>query len=261
MRVRRRDLEAVLLPSEQVEQDGWWWGTVTSVSPLRVRRDGEDDPLPITPDAMTDGLQVDDRVRCHRSGSALVIQGRSTRAGLVPAHTHPWADIGDGAPLPVGLGGTAATTSAGARDALGAASAGDLTALTERVGALETPARGAGFRSGSGTFASGSMTSILAVTVPVGPTGTYRVTVTFVFAQSVAGTVYLRCRSSDGANTLVPDVPMRLTAGNLDGTYTVTRHWSRTTTAATNFTLYLQASAGTGSAPAGSALDFEWIGA
>lgn len=258
--IRPQDLEAALLPGELAPGDGWWWGTVDSLAPLRVRRDGEDDPLPITPDAMTDGLQVDDRVRCHRSGSALVIQGRSTRAGLVPEHTHPWADIGGGAPLPLGAGGTAATTAQGARDELGAASAADLGQVAGRVTALEQPLRGAGFRTGSGSFASGSMVAILAVGVPAGPVGAYRVAMTFVYAMSVAGTMTLRGRSSNGSNALVPDIPMRLTAGNLDATYTVTRHWSRTTTAVTDFTLYLQASAGSGIAPVGSAVNFEWIG-
>lgn len=260
MTVRRDDL-MVLLPGEAGPGDGWWWGTVTGTAPLRVRRDGEDAALPITPATLTEGLQVGDRVRCHRSGASLLVVGRSSRAGSVPAHGHGWGELGGGVALPVAQGGTGGTTPAAALAALGAASAADLSALGGRVGALEASPRGDGFRSGGGTFPSGSMTSILAVGVPVGPVGGYRVTITFVFAMSVAGTMYLRCRSSNGSNTLVPDLQMRLTAGNLDGTYTVTRHWSRTTTAATNFTLYLQASTGTGSAPAGSALDFEWMGA
>lgn len=55
----------------------WWWATVTSAAPLRIRRDGEVAALPVTPDTLKAGLVVGDRVYCHRSGQAVVIIGRS----------------------------------------------------------------------------------------------------------------------------------------------------------------------------------------
>lgn len=58
-------------------EDSWWWATVTGTSPLRIRRDGEATPLPITPDTLKSGLVVSDRVYCKRTGQAVVIIGRS----------------------------------------------------------------------------------------------------------------------------------------------------------------------------------------
>lgn len=40
----------------------WSWATVTQASPLRVKLDGEDDPLDITPDSLVGGLAVGQRV-------------------------------------------------------------------------------------------------------------------------------------------------------------------------------------------------------
>ena len=54
-----------------------WWATVTATGPLRMRRDGDADPLPITPDALVSGLVVGARVWCQRSGRAVVILGRN----------------------------------------------------------------------------------------------------------------------------------------------------------------------------------------
>ena len=50
---------------------------MTAVGPLRIRRDGDADPLPITPDALVSGLVVGARVWCQRSGRAVVILGRN----------------------------------------------------------------------------------------------------------------------------------------------------------------------------------------
>lgn len=55
------------------------WGTVTDVSPLRVRLDADSTELPFTPDSLIDplGLEIADRVRCELSGHRLTIHGRS----------------------------------------------------------------------------------------------------------------------------------------------------------------------------------------
>ena len=57
--------------------DSFWWATVTATGPLRIRRDGDADPLPITPDALVSGLVVGARVWCQRSGRAVIILGRN----------------------------------------------------------------------------------------------------------------------------------------------------------------------------------------
>lgn len=49
--------------------------TVTGVSPLRIQRDGDSEPLPFTPDTMVTGLVVDDRVRVENAGGRLIIHG------------------------------------------------------------------------------------------------------------------------------------------------------------------------------------------
>ena len=63
------------------------WGTVTSVSPLRVQLDGDSSALPFTPDSLIDPLvlAVDDRVRCELSERRIVIHGRSGGDGVTPA--------------------------------------------------------------------------------------------------------------------------------------------------------------------------------
>ena len=53
----------------------WKWGTVTAVSPLRVRLDGDDAPLDLTPDALA-VVAVADRVFCLLTGARLVVLGK-----------------------------------------------------------------------------------------------------------------------------------------------------------------------------------------
>lgn len=51
------------------------WGTITGTSPLRVRLDGDTDPLPFTPDSLIDPLilELGDRVRCEVSGRVVIV--------------------------------------------------------------------------------------------------------------------------------------------------------------------------------------------
>jgi hypothetical protein len=44
------------------DRDRQYWATVTDDSPLRIRLDGEDDPLPFTPDSLVYSLAVGERV-------------------------------------------------------------------------------------------------------------------------------------------------------------------------------------------------------
>ena len=61
------------------------WATVTAVSPLRVRLDGDTTALTFTPDSLIDplSLAVGSRVRCEISERRVVIHG--TAGGLLPA--------------------------------------------------------------------------------------------------------------------------------------------------------------------------------
>lgn len=60
------------------------WGTVTGVSPLRVRLDGDLAALPFTPDSLIDplALAVDDRVRCELANKRPVVLG--VAGGVAP---------------------------------------------------------------------------------------------------------------------------------------------------------------------------------
>lgn len=53
----------------------WKWGTVTATGPLRVRVDGDDAPLDVTPDALA-VVAVGDRVFCLLTGRRLVVLGK-----------------------------------------------------------------------------------------------------------------------------------------------------------------------------------------
>lgn len=53
------------------------WYVVTANSPLRVRRDTEDEAIEITPDTLEAGLQVGDRVRGEMDNRRLIIHGKA----------------------------------------------------------------------------------------------------------------------------------------------------------------------------------------
>lgn len=86
------DLERFLLPgrSESTSDPGnsWRWATVTSVSPLAIRMDGESSPLAAVPQSLVSGLAVGDRVWIQVAGRRVVVHGR---AGGGPDGTwQPW---------------------------------------------------------------------------------------------------------------------------------------------------------------------------
>lgn len=61
------------------------WGRITGVSPLRVKLDGDAEPLPTTPDSLVDpqDLAVGVRVRCELSAHRIIIQGRKGDATVM----------------------------------------------------------------------------------------------------------------------------------------------------------------------------------
>lgn len=62
------------------------WGTVTALSPLRIKLDGDTAALPFTPDSLVDPLTlaVDNRVRCELASNRLVVLGRAGGVVEVP---------------------------------------------------------------------------------------------------------------------------------------------------------------------------------
>ena len=58
----------------------WNWATVTALSPLRIRLDGDPSAIPVTPDSLVDPrtLVVGDRVRVELTdANGLVVQGKA----------------------------------------------------------------------------------------------------------------------------------------------------------------------------------------
>jgi len=56
----------------------WTWATVASTDPLRVRLDGDDAPLLITPENLAGGLREGDRVWTQRYGRRLILHRAPT---------------------------------------------------------------------------------------------------------------------------------------------------------------------------------------
>lgn len=75
------NLEDILLPSGTEATDSWFWAVVHSVNPLRVRKDGETNPISITPLSVGGTYMVGDRVRCHLSRNQLIIIGSAGHGG------------------------------------------------------------------------------------------------------------------------------------------------------------------------------------
>lgn len=73
--MKASDLEA-LIPAPVPEHDVKpRWGTITALSPLRVKLDGDDVQLPVTPAPLVYGLAVNDRVWCVLVGRQVVVAG------------------------------------------------------------------------------------------------------------------------------------------------------------------------------------------
>lgn len=70
----RNHLE-LLLPGPEGNTDRWRWGTVTQAAPLRLRLDGDDVALDLTPDDLTGGAAVGRRVRVLITGRRVEVHG------------------------------------------------------------------------------------------------------------------------------------------------------------------------------------------
>lgn len=73
MRIDDLDILLPVAPAEQTVKPRW--GTITQLSPLRVKLDGDDTALPVTPSTLVRGLVVGSRVWCALVGRQLVIVG------------------------------------------------------------------------------------------------------------------------------------------------------------------------------------------
>lgn len=74
-------------------EESWTWGTVTGLSPLRVRLAHDDLPLNITPDSVVSNLSVGDRVRVHMDRRRVVIIGRAGGAPAPVVEDTGWISI------------------------------------------------------------------------------------------------------------------------------------------------------------------------
>lgn len=78
-----RLFEPVLEELEQekernLRQSFFWWGFVSSLGPLRVRREGESVPLDVRPSSLVADLVVGDRVFVLNHARKLIVLGRAS---------------------------------------------------------------------------------------------------------------------------------------------------------------------------------------
>lgn len=76
-----------LLPAASDGADSWRWATVTSTNPLRIRLDGDSQPLLATPDTLTPVI-VGERVRVQIYHHRATIIGTTTGSAMLLA-AHP----------------------------------------------------------------------------------------------------------------------------------------------------------------------------
>jgi len=71
------------------------WATVTGISPLRIKLDGDTTAIPTTPDSLINPatLAVDDRVRTELSGNRLVVLGRVDGVLVADAASLAWGSL------------------------------------------------------------------------------------------------------------------------------------------------------------------------
>lgn len=75
----------LLIPQSERMESGWQWATVSSINPLRIRLDGDDTPLGITPDSLVKDLVVGNRVWVQLEGRRVIVHGASASQGAVSA--------------------------------------------------------------------------------------------------------------------------------------------------------------------------------
>lgn len=66
----------LLIPKENpAPKDSYSWATITQSTPLRIRIDGESEPLDLTPDSLTSDVTVGKRVWCQFHGRRVIVIG------------------------------------------------------------------------------------------------------------------------------------------------------------------------------------------
>jgi len=69
------DLDLLLPQDTPGESSSWRWGTVTQLSPLRVRLDGDSSALSVTPDLLTSRVAGGSRVLVQIVGRRAIVHG------------------------------------------------------------------------------------------------------------------------------------------------------------------------------------------
>ena len=77
-------------PNPFPSENTYRWATVTQISPLRIRLDGDTLELPVTPDTLVSGLSIDQRVWVQFFGRRLIIIGAA--AATLPSSS-AWVDV------------------------------------------------------------------------------------------------------------------------------------------------------------------------
>ena len=90
----------LLIPNGPKDTDYWTWATITTIGPLRVRLDGDDSPLDVTPECLLSDPQPGQRVYVQRMGRRTIVHGASggpTESGGASLHGNPDFETSDGA--------------------------------------------------------------------------------------------------------------------------------------------------------------------
>lgn len=91
----------LLVPQAPTQRDTWHWATITQADPLRIRLDGDDASLDVTPDSLYAPPQVGQRVWVQMAGKRLIVHapagGASIGTGSPVGSVTAFA--GDSAPL------------------------------------------------------------------------------------------------------------------------------------------------------------------
>lgn len=71
------NLELLIPNAPNKGRDWWTWATVTQASPLRIRLDGDTDPLDMTPQSLTGALRIGDRVWVQGNLRSVVVHEKA----------------------------------------------------------------------------------------------------------------------------------------------------------------------------------------
>lgn len=80
----------LLIPKQERSTSSWVWGTVMGVSPLRIRLDGDESPVAVTPETLVTNLSVGQRVWVQMEGRRIIVHGAS--AGTPTGAGSLWRD-------------------------------------------------------------------------------------------------------------------------------------------------------------------------